>query len=184
MKRFVLTLPLLALSSMALALDLPAPPRGYSWQECPDVKGALLVPDGWHFRRLEAEGKVAYFITPEPFEPSRPFDVGLTFNVVQEVPQKVGKDPSGFARQLIGTITSSYPKARTWETDLGSFRGYGVIYQTSKEAAEVQLYKMVVTNDETGTAFLVSFEAPVAEWERRWATIEPVVKQLAIDDEI
>ena len=176
---------MLALASAALPLDLPAPPRGYAWQKCPDVKGALLVPEGWHFRRLEAEdGKLAYFITREPFVPPTPFDVGLTFNVVLDVPQKMGTNPSGFAQQFIGTITSSYSKARTWQTALGPFTGYGVIYQASKEETPFQFYSLVLANDETGTAFVVTFEAPVAEWERQWATIEPVVKRLAIDDEI
>lgn len=185
MKRLVLILPLLALASAALSLDLPAPPRGYAWQECPEIKGALLVPDGWHFRRLEAEeGKLAYFVTREPFEPPKPFVVGLTFNVVRDVAQKMGTNPSGFARQLIGTITSTYPKARTWQTALGSFVGYGATYQGAKGDAAFQFYNLVLTNDKTGTAFLLVFEAPAADWEREWAKIEPVVKRLAIDDEI
>ena len=185
MKRVVLIVLMLALASAAFPLDLPAPPRGYAWQECPDVKGALLVPDGWHFRRLEAEeGKLAYFITRKPFEPPKPFDVGLTFNVVRDVPGKLGTDPSGFAQQFIGSITASYPKARTWQTALGPFVGYGAIYQGAKGDTAYQFYNLVLTNDKTGTAFLLVFEAPAADWEREWATIEPVVKRLAIDDAI
>lgn len=185
MKRFVLTVLMPSLAGAALALDLPAPPRGYSWQECADIRGALLVPEGWHFRRLESEdGKLAYFITRERFEPPTSFAVGLTLNVVRDVPGKMGTNPSGFAQQLIGTISSSYPKARTWQTALGSFIGHGAIYQASKEGKAFQFYNLVLANDKTGTAYVVIFEAPAADWEREWATIEPVVKRLAIDDAI
>ena len=40
------------LSHAAVAsMDSPTPPGRYTWEACPEIKGALLRPDGWHFRK-------------------------------------------------------------------------------------------------------------------------------------
>ncbi|MEM1181832.1 MAG: hypothetical protein AAGM22_26035 [Acidobacteriota bacterium] len=163
----------------ALALDLPAPPAGYTWQECPDIKGALLVPAGWHFKRLEDVEKVklSYFITPMKWEPPQQITHGMTFNILREVP---GGSPKKFAKQYVTEMAASTGSTQTWNTDTGSFTGHGIIYSDGAS----QIFNLILANEETGTAFLVTFESPLQKWKAAWAEIQPVVRQLMIDDTV
>ena len=47
------------------AIDLPPSPPNFAWQEIPELKAAFLRPTGWFFKREEAKGTLAYFITKE-----------------------------------------------------------------------------------------------------------------------
>ena len=161
------------------ALDLPAPPAGYAWQECADIKGALLVPDGWHFKRLEDEksGKLSYTITPTPWEPPQQITHGLTFNILREVP---GGIASAFAQRYVSEMAASTGSPQTWNTDSGSFKGHGIIYSDGAS----QIFNLVLANDKTGTAFLITFESPLEQWTEAWSKVQPIVRQLMIDDTI
>ena len=161
------------------ALDLPAPPAGYGWQECADIKGALLVPDGWHFKRLEDEksGKLSYTITPKPWQPPQQITHGLTFNILREVP---GGIASAFAQRYVSEMAASTGSPQTWSTDSGSFKGHGIIYSDGAS----QIFNLVLANDKTGTAFLITFESPLKQWTEAWAEVQPIVRQLKIDDTI
>lgn len=175
----VLLLLVLLIGPAAAALDLPAPPSGYAWQECADIKGALLVPDGWHFKRLEdaKSGKLAYFITPTPWQPPQQITHGLTFNILREVP---GGSARAFAERYVAEMAASTGSPQTWKTDSGSFTGHGIIYSDGAS----QIFNLVLANEKTGTAFLVTFESPLERWSQAWNRIQPVVRQLMIDDTI
>jgi hypothetical protein len=54
----------LSLQTVA-AIDVPPPPPGFTWQEIPELKAAILKPNGWFFKREEQKGTLAYFITKE-----------------------------------------------------------------------------------------------------------------------
>ncbi|MEO1368539.1 MAG: hypothetical protein AAFX50_15300 [Acidobacteriota bacterium] len=174
-----LALLMTAVGVYAQGLDLPAPPAGYGWQECPDIKGALLVPAGWHFKRLEDvdKGKLSYFITPRPWEPPQPITHGMTFNILREVP---GGSPVKFARRYVAEMSASTGSTQTWDTDTGSFTGHGIIYPEGNN----QVFNLILANEKTGTAFLVTFEAPLEKWTAAWNEIQPVVRQLMIDDTV
>jgi hypothetical protein len=63
------------------AIDQPAPPPGFTWQEIPELKAAFLRPTGWFFKREEVNGTLAYYITRESIENGGAFQTGLTVNV-------------------------------------------------------------------------------------------------------
>ncbi len=64
------------------AIDLPAAPTGFTWQEIPELKAAFLKPSGWFFKREEEKGTLAYFITKEDIDKNGQFQTGLSVNVV------------------------------------------------------------------------------------------------------
>ena len=65
------------LSHAAVAsMDLPTPPGGYTWEACPEIKGALLRPDGWHFRKQIDGDKSAYLISKTTYSEGE-FTTGL-----------------------------------------------------------------------------------------------------------
>ena len=175
---------LIWIPSFAFSLDLPKPSAGYSWTECPEIKGALLVPDGWSFRRVASEDKLAYFVTEEAFQPPQTFDVGVTVNVIRDVPAKMSKQPSIFAKEYVELAAKSNSEAKTWTTTSGTFVSHGVLYVGVGNKLGFKFYNLIIANDRTGTAYSVTFEAPTVDWDRKWQVVEQVLKQLALDDEV
>lgn len=146
-----------------------------------DVGGALLRPTAWHFRRVEDGRKLAYFITKSAWSPD-PFDVGLTMNVLRDTPGRFGVSPSQFAAQYVTNASQTLEVERTWSRDLGPFKAQGLVYLGAGASAGFKFYNLIVANDKTGTAYLIIFEAPVAEWAEHWRMIEPTVQKLYLDD--
>ena len=163
-------------------LDLPPPPSGYLWEQCTDIGGALLRPEDWSFRRLSSGGKLAYFITKSAWEPEQPFDVGLTFNVLFDVPSQSGLPPTAFAKRFVGRAAAVHQVERTWTNEMGPFKAEGIVYSGRGASRGFKFYNLVIANDKTGTAYLVIFEAPETSWESEWSVIEPTVKKMLIDD--
>lgn len=166
------------------AIDVPPPPEGYQWEQCPDIGGALLRPDRWHFKRYAEGDRLAYFITPEAWSPPAAFEVGLTFNVIWDVPEKKGISPSQMATNLVENALRHADVESSWAHELGPFKSHGVIYVQREEGLEdIRVHALTIGNDKTGTAYVLLFEAPVSEWDEYWNAIEPSVEKLLIDDE-
>ena len=81
----LLLVPLFAVSA-AFAIELPNAPPDYSWHQVPAIKGAFLVPSGWHVREESSGSTLAIFITAKPFEPPQQFETGLSVNVFRDTP--------------------------------------------------------------------------------------------------
>jgi hypothetical protein len=47
------------------ALELPTAPEGFSWQKLKEIKGAVLMPNGWHFKQEGGSPTLAYFVSRE-----------------------------------------------------------------------------------------------------------------------
>ena len=69
---------------------------------------------------------LAYFITKGPWEPPASFDTGLTFNVLWDVPGKTGFGPVEYGRRYVDAAKSTEDVVRSWETQLGPFKAFGV----------------------------------------------------------
>jgi hypothetical protein len=82
------------------ATDLPAPPPGFTWQEIPELKAALLRPKGWFFKREEVKGTLAYFITRESIENGGEFQTGLTVNVFRHKKENAVETAKYYIDQL------------------------------------------------------------------------------------
>lgn len=93
------------------AMDLPAPPGGFSWREVPEIKAAFLVPSGWQFRRQTQGSTLAIFITPEGFDKDGQFSTGLTINVLRNA--KPGTAETGVGTSIVHTLMVANPKTGT-----------------------------------------------------------------------
>jgi hypothetical protein len=54
----------------------------------------------------------------------------------------------------------------------------------SSGAGKFTVHNLLIANNNTGTLYLVMFEAPSAEWTETWKIAEPMLKYLYIDDAI
>ena len=124
----VVVLALLPGVTAALELDLPTPPAGYTWQECPSMKGAVLVPGGWHFTGHESEGTTSYFITRKAYQPATALGTALTIDVMADIPEKSGSEPSVYAAQYLRAIVADKGDPRPFVRPSGAFQTSGAIF--------------------------------------------------------
>lgn len=177
---------LAVLSGEGAVSDMPPPPSGYRWQACPEIKGALLRPDGWHFRKHIDGDKRAYFISKEDLDVVDEFTTGLTFYALVGHARKNGISASGFAENYIRNATSSsHVRKAPWTRSMGPFVSHGVVITTPDAVdGDFVSHMLVIANEGTGTVYIVIFESPVEDWATMKAIGEPILARLFIDSDI
>lgn len=177
---------LLFFSSAVLAKDvnLPTPPKGYKWAKCPEIKGAFLRPHGWHFKKSKQGSTLGFFITKENISKNGQFMTGLTVNVIPDIPKKQSMSPYEYARVYRETTRKSEKITQEWNKDMGPFRSVGFVFDKKDKAGDFRVHNLLIANDNTGTLYLVMFEAPISEWNKAWKIAEPMLQYLLIDDTV
>jgi hypothetical protein len=155
------------------AIDLPVPPAGFTWQQIPELKAALLKPDGWFFKQEEKNGTIAYFITKESIEQGGDFSTGLTVNVFRGLKESA----VGHGETLIEQIASQM-HGEKWARTVGPFQEFGC---DAKDSESVLRY-LAIANPKTNTLYLFIFESPVPDWDAAWKLGKQIMDNLAIDD--
>lgn len=163
---------------------LPKPPQGYSWEWCWEIKAAFLKPDGWFFKKDRKGDTPGFFITRENLVKEGSFKTGLTVNVIPKIPAKKNISAYEFTRKFRDEARKSVKFIREWDKDMGPFRSVGFLYEKDDKDGAFKVHSLLISNDGTGTVYLVTFEAPSVEWEAAWKIAEPVIKLLYIDDTI
>jgi len=180
----VLTILLLALTApAAVAVDLPAPPSGYTWKSIDEIKGAFLVPISWHFKETRVKETLAYFLTREDIDETGSFETGLSINVLRK-----GEDfdPVGYAGAFVLNIVKKYEVLEEpFEAGGGTLKGYGCrVRVTNLDDPPLIMQYLVIGNSATGTLYVMFFESPESEWEQAWAIAEPILTLFVLDDDI
>jgi len=166
-------------SRTAAAIDLPAPPSGFSWQEIPELKAALLRPNGWFFKREEGKGTLAYFISKEDIGKNGQFETGLTVNVF-----RLKKDKAvDKARVLIDTVAAKY-HGEEWSREAGPFEEFGCSYKATDASGTIVSQSLAIANPKTNTMYLFIFESPESEWDSAWKIGHQIMESLALDDDV
>jgi len=157
---------------------LPQPPKGFSWKKVEQIKGTILMPEGWHYR-LDTKGKtIAAFITREKIEDDKPFKVGLSVNVLRD-----RKNPT--AENLAKTLVENYGKMGkiedTFRVNAGKVKGSGGCLTVASKNLKMQF--LVLANMATNTLYIIQFESPEKEWDEAWKKGKVIMEKLALDDE-
>ena len=165
-------------------IQLPKPPKGFTWCRCPQIKGAFLCPDNWHFKREKKGDTLGFFITKEKMDKSGLFTTGLTINVIPNIPEKESMTPYQFAQRFRKEAKKTNILITEWDKNLGPFQSLGFVYKKKDNIGEFTVHNLLIANNKTGTLYLIIFEAPTSEWENTWKIAEPMLKYLYIDDTI
>jgi hypothetical protein len=161
------------------AIDLPAPPPGFTWQEIPELKAAFLRPEGWFFKREEGKGTLAYFITKESIENGGEFQTGLTVNVFRHK-----KDNAvDTAKLYIDRVAAKY-HAEKWSKEVGPFEEFGCLFKDTDSSGTTVSQALMVANPKTNALYLFIFESPESDWDSAWKIGKQIMDALAIDDDI
>jgi hypothetical protein len=161
------------------AVELPAPPAGFTWQEISELKAAFLRPNGWFFKREEQKGTLAYFITKENIDKGGEFQTGLTVNVFHLKTDSAVERGKGLINQL-----AVDKHGEKWAQDVGPFREFGCLYKDTDASGTSVVHTLTVANTKTNTLYLFIFESPEADWDAAWKLGKQIMDTLAIDDEI
>ncbi len=158
---------------------LPEPPNGFSWKKVAEIKAALLMPKGWHYR-LDTKGKTtAAFITREKIEEGKPFRTGLSVHVLRQ-----RKNPT--AEKLAQSMVEGFGKMGkvedSFKVNSGKLKGSGGRLTVS--AKNVTMQFLVLANTATNTLYIIQFESPEKEWQEAWKMGKVIMEKLALDDDV
>ncbi len=179
----VLTLFLAATPSSA---ERASPPAGCHWQDIPEIKAALAVPDGWEFRRLPEKGGVsAYEVVPAgpgiPNSPRSRFEMRFQRLARLDAVVARGRD---FVQNALAT---SVVEDKIEEEKIGVVTLFAGVAQLSPDAGGTPQMTVAVSamaNAKTGALYTIRFEIPAAEL----AAVQPMANSLfrtvVIDDEV
>ncbi len=142
------------------AIDLPSPPPGFTWQEIPELKAAILRPNGWFFKREEGKGTLAYFITKENIENNGQFQTGLTLNVFRLKKESAVEKGRNFIYQL-----ANRQHGEKWAREVGPFKEFGCLTKDTEPGGTSVVQTLMVANPKTNTLYLLIFESPESEWD-------------------
>lgn len=163
------------------AADLPAPPAGYAWYEVPEIKAAFLKPDGWHAMSMVKNQVHGVFITKEALMPPARFDTGMTVNVIQNIRERHGVTPSQFAQLMREAARTEKEIIREWSKQMGPLQSLGFLFDEHDDGGTFRIFNLLIANNETGTLYVVIFEAPQEEWDAAFAIGEPILQKLYLD---
>ena len=166
-------------SAIVLAVDLPPAPDGFTWQEVPEIKAAVLKPQGWFFKREQQKDTLAYFITKENIDQSGEFKTGLTVNVFRKLKKSKATDQ---AKSMIAHLVDKY-HVEPFERKAGSFYELGCELKDTDATGTIVMRELAVANEKTNTLYLFVFESPEAEWNTASKVGEQIMDKLALDDE-
>jgi hypothetical protein len=161
------------------ATDLPKAPPGYAWEEIPELKAALLKPEGWFYQREQKDGTLAFFITKEDISKGGEFQTGLTVNVFH-----LKKDSAVERGEAMISNMAAEHHVKGWRRTHGPFDESGCELRDTDATGTIVMQALAVANPKTNTLYLFTFEAPAESWDAAWKIGKPILDSLALDDEI
>ncbi|WP_426058859.1 hypothetical protein [Hymenobacter sp. B1770] len=185
MLRFLFLL-LVALPAVAQKYnaELSTPPAGFAWQALPEIKGAMLMPEGWYFKPEGQKDANAYFLTQEEIVDGGEFQTGVSINVNRKLKAKSGRTAPDYAKAFsartgIGPNLEVLEKQATVD---GLFHKYMVRYRASPADADPKIIcQLAIGNAKTDTLYILVFESPEKDWVEAWKLGDVMLKELVLD---
>lgn len=175
----------LLFSISAIANDLPSAPNGYHWQNNDETKTAFLVPQKWNFHSEHKGATFGYFITKDTKEnivDDSQYYTGIMVNVIPGVTENLKIVPSKYMLVFVNEMKEKSSKVeRQWEQNYGPFKGVGLEAIMGDKERGWRQHALFISNDTTGTLYVVIFETPIILWPENWPVAEKILKQLYLD---
>ncbi len=167
-------------------------PAGFQWQEFQEIKAKFLMPFGWHFKHVGADGSDAYFITLQNIDVEGGFRTGLSVNTVPNISKASNLWVKQYARAMHEAIKmdSTIRVITEWENPQGVFVMYGLQYEkqilvadTSAPAADpVRVHQLIVANERTDRLYVITFESNSSIWPAAWEIGTVLTTKFVLDE--
>ena len=168
---------------IAFGQTAPPAPDGYSWVKAKPMKGVFLLPKGWNFLEEKNGDTEACFITKEKISGTQGFQTGVSINLIKDLPGKMKMSPSKHAKLYVEMISKKYGSIRTIDTVVGPFTHCAVEFLSTDESGKsIHMWHIIMGNDKTGSAYVISAESPEKVWKENWPTIDKITSMLGVDD--
>lgn len=167
---------------------LPVPPKGFVWQWYGDA--TFLKPRAWHERErvttTNAIPVTTYATSPEHFSEQKPFEMGLTVQVIRDSQEILGVDAKQMTRIYLKPFLNAHQKedvllfehSAKGDCDYTFFR-----YRDAPPGLKPCIvHKFMLANNATDSVHVFTFESPAPSWDEHWARYgTPILSQLAVD---
>ncbi|HBC87340.1 MAG TPA: hypothetical protein DCZ94_10325 [Lentisphaeria bacterium] len=189
MRRFSIVFFLFFAVSLSAAELLSEAPKGFLWKQMPFIKMQLLMPSDWFFTFYaeNKEERYLYYITKENIEQMHAYQTGLNLRVFRNVPAKLkGQLPSEYSAAAVAETAKKVKFTRKWEQQKGMFKEIGYTYTDNTDEKNIlNVYRLYIANDKTGTVYILTFEGPTNDWDEIWKNVGDVIyKNISIDETI
>ncbi|GAA4365110.1 hypothetical protein GCM10023185_35150 [Hymenobacter saemangeumensis] len=186
--RHLLTTAALLLAGSATAQKFDATlgeaPAGFHWQVLPQVKAAMLLPDGWYYKAEGDKAAMTYYLTQEAIGETGEYQTGASLHVVRKVKSKTKQPAPTYAERLM--MRTGFGKGQQMleksPLALGDRARHWVRYRDAPPDAEVRIvYQLALANGKTDTLYLFTFESPEKEWAEAWLLGQQMVGEAVLD---
>ncbi len=175
----------------AIDKSLPAAPEGLTWALYKNA--VFLRPEKWY--ENEKSGSIgniptaAWAASPEAFSAGKPFETGITIQILRG-PRKMREiEPAKMAMAYIKPFFDSHKRedilnfeqSKAGNIDLTSFR----FRDAAPGLKPVIVHKLLLADNTRDTVHIFTFESPVDTWEANWAKVgAPFIQRAVVRPEI
>lgn len=166
--------------------ELPNPPKGFSWVRMPEIMAAFLKPDGWFETNRKTKDSHTFALSKESVKVNGSFDTGLTVIAIDNVMDKYNFPPYTVSLQMFEDIKENTSNTIIGAKDIsqGPFKSFFVKYENNPDVAvPVIIHKVFISNDKTGSLYIISFESLKSNWDEAWKNGDTILKYYLVDDE-
>jgi hypothetical protein len=167
--------------------QLPAPPEGFAWQQ---FKNAVFQkPIAWTEQRLDAKifgmTRTVYATSPEKFSTTKPFEMGMTLEILSGPKKTMNMDPETVAIALIKPIFDSHKKEEILIQDQKKTGDFDMIFLRYRDAPAglkpIIVHKFILANNVADSVHTFTFESPAETWDANWSKYgTPIISKLSV----
>lgn len=137
----------------------------------------LLTPKDWHVKTQSGGGTSAAFVSKESIEKGGEFRTGLSINAIKEANKRTGLLPTFYAKAKLEQIIRPHQETSSFTEE--SISGFYATFQSQNPKNEsIITFIMTAGNDQSGTAYIVTFESPEESWHEAWSIGAAMIKSL------
>ena len=172
---------------------LRTPPEGFVWKLYGDA--TFLKPRVWHERERAAATRVSararviatatYATSPERFGETKPFEMGLTVQVIRDSRKLFGIEAKQIARAYLIPFLNAHKEKDTLFFDhdtQGDFDHAFFRYRDAPPGGKpIIVHKFMLANNITDSVHVFTFESPAQTWDENWARYgTPILSQTGV----
>jgi hypothetical protein len=158
----------------AIQSQLPPPPEGFVWKLYRNA--VFLQPAKWFERERAGQvagiPTIAYAASPEMFTETKPFEMGLTIQILDGPHKVLGVDANKMALAYLKPFMDLHKPEdilRFEQNKRGDFDYTFFRYRDAPKGLKpIIVHKFLLANNVTDTVHVFTFESPEASWDENW----------------